>query len=104
MIESWYPIGHGDPGLISEPLFTELGKKYGKTNVQIILRWHIQEGTILFPKTTNPVHMKENFDIFDFSLTEDEMKRIRALDCGKRFFNMSLADQEKFLGGWAPAD
>lgn len=104
VIESWYPIGHGDPGLISEPLFTELGKKYGKTNVQIILRWHIEEGTILFPKTTNPVHMKENFDIFDFSLTEDEMDRIRALDCGKRFFNMSLADQEKFLGGWAPAD
>ena len=104
VIESWYPIGHGDPGLISEPLFTELGKKYGKTNVQIILRWHIEEGTILFPKTTNPVHMKENFDIFDFSLTEDEMRRIRALDCGKRFFNMSLADQEKFLGGWAPAD
>ncbi len=104
VIESWYPIGHGDPGLISEPLFTELGKKYGKTNVQIILRWHIEEGTILFPKTTNPVHMKENFDIFDFSLTEDEMTRIRALDCGKRFFNMSLADQEKFLGGWAPAD
>ena len=104
VIESWYPIGHGDPGLISEPLFTELGKKYGKTNVQIILRWHIEEGTILFPKTTNPVHMRENFDIFDFSLTEDEMTRIRALDCGKRFFNMSLADQEKFLGGWAPAD
>jgi len=104
VIESWYPIGHGDPGLISEPLFTELGKKYGKTNVQIILRWHIEEGTILFPKTTNPVHMKENFDIFDFSLTEDEMARIRALDCGRRFFNMSLADQEKFLGGWAPAD
>ena len=92
VIESWYPIGHGDPGLISEPLFTELGKKYGKTNVQIILRWHIEEGTILFPKTTNPVHMRENFDIFDFSLTEDEMTRIRALDCGKRFFNMSLAD------------
>ena len=104
VIESWYPIGHGDPGLISEPLFTELGKKYGKTNVQIILRWHIEEGTILFPKTTNPVHMKENFDIFDFALTEDEMNRIRDLDCGKRFFNMSLDDQEKFLGGWAPAD
>lgn len=72
--------------------------------MQIILRWHIEEGTILFPKTTNPVHMKENFDIFDFALTEDEMRRIRALDCGRRFFNMSLTDQEKFLGGWAPAD
>ena len=56
VIESWYPIGHGDKNLIHEPLFTELGKKYGKTNVQIILRWHIQEGNIIFPKSTNPQH------------------------------------------------
>jgi len=71
-IESWYPIGHGDAGLIGESLFTDLAKKYGKTNVQIILRWHIQEGTIVFPRSTNPEHIRENFDIFDFSLTEEE--------------------------------
>ena len=104
IIESWYPIGHGDKALIGEGIFTRLAKKYNKTNVQIILRWHIQEGNIVFPKTTNPQHMKENFDIFDFSLTLDEMDEIRALDNGKRFFNMTLAEQEDFLGKWHPED
>ena len=104
VIESWYPLGHGDKGLIGEAVFTKLAEKYGKSNVQIILRWHIQEGNIVFPKTTNPQHMKDNFDIFDFELTADEMAEIRALDNGKRFFNMTLADQEKNLGAWKPAD
>ena len=104
VIESWYPIGHGDKNLINEPVFTELGKKYGKTNVQIILRWHIQEGNIIFPKSTNPQHIRDNFDIFDFELTVDEMDSIRALDKGIRFFNMSLAEQEANLGQFTPAD
>ncbi|MCD8327510.1 MAG: aldo/keto reductase [Ruminococcus sp.] len=104
IIESWYPIGHGDPTLINEPIFSELGKKYGKSNVQIILRWHIQEGNIIFPKSTNPRHIRDNFDIFDFALTEDEMEAIRGIDKGIRFFNMSLADQEKNLGRFVPAD
>lgn len=104
VIESWYPIGHGDKGLINEPVFTRLGQKYGKTNVQIILRWHIQEGNVVFPKSTNPEHLRENLDIFDFSLTNVEMQEIRALDKGERFFKMSLADQEKILGSFVPAD
>ena len=104
VIESWYPIGHGDKGLIGEAAFTRLAEKYGKTNVQIILRWHIQEGNIVFPKTTNPDHMRDNFDIFDFELTAEEMGEIRALDNGKRFFNMSLEQQERQLGAWHPAD
>lgn len=104
VIESWYPIGHGDKGLIGEAIFTRLAEKYGKSNVQIILRWHIQAGNIVFPKTTNPQHMKDNFDIFDFELTADEMAEITALDNGKRFFNMTLTDQEKNLGAWKPAD
>ncbi len=104
VIESWYPIGHGDKGLIQEPLFTRLAKKYHKTNVQIILRWHIQEGTIVFPRTMNPVHMKENLDIFDFELTAEEMTEIRALDNGKRFFTMTLEEQERNLGAWKPED
>lgn len=104
VIESWYPIGHGDQNLINEPVFTELGKKYGKSNVQIILRWHIQEGNIIFPKSTNPRHIADNFDIFDFALTDDEMASIRAIDKGVRFFNMSLAEQEAHLGGFIPAD
>ena len=103
-IECWYPIGHGDSGLIGEPVFAELGKKYGKSSVQIILRWHIQEGNIVFPKSTNPQHLRDNFDIFDFELTDGEMDRIRALDRGVRYFNMSLAEQEATLGGFRPAD
>ena len=104
VIESWYPIGHGDKNLLNEPVFTELAEKYGKNNVQIILRWHIQEGTIVFPKSTNPKHIQDNIDIFDFELTTEEMDRIRALDKGVRFFNMSLEEQEAHLSGFTPAD
>ena len=104
VIESWYPIGHGDKDLLNEPVFTELAEKYGKNNVQIILRWHIQEGTIVFPKSTNPKHIQDNIDIFDFELTAEEMERIRALDKGVRFFNMSLAEQETHLSAFTPAD
>ena len=103
-IESWYPIGHGDASLINESVFTRLAAKYGKTNVQIILRWHIQEGTIVFPRSTQPAHIRENFDIFDFSLTSSEMDEIRALDKGKRFFTMTLEEQERTLSAFRPAD
>jgi Aldo/keto reductases, related to diketogulonate reductase len=104
VLESWYPIGHGDKNLIKEPLFTELAQKYSKTNVQIILRWHIQVGNIIFPKSTNPQHIQDNMNIFDFELTDDEMNRIKYLDKGVRFFNMSLAEQEANLGKFVPAD
>ena len=104
VIESWYPIGHGDSGLINQPVFTELAAKYGKTNVQIILRWHIQEGNIIFPKSTNPQHIKDNFDIFDFELTAEEMQKIKAVDNGKRFYNATLEEQERNFATWAPAD
>lgn len=103
-LESWYPIGHGDKTLINENIFTELGKKYNKSNVQIILRWHIQEGNIIFPKTTNKEHMKDNFNIFDFELTSDEMNRIKALDKNQRYFTMTLEEQEKNLSQFKPAD
>ena len=66
LIEAYYPIGHGDKGLMNHELFTKLAKKYKKTNVQIILRWHIQIGNIVIPKSSNPAHLKENFEIFDF--------------------------------------
>ncbi len=104
VIESWYPIGHGDPGLIGEPVFSELADKYGKTNVQVILRWHIQEGNIIFPKSTNPQHIRDNFDIFDFELTGDEMKQIKALDNGKRFYTATLEEQERNFSAWRPED
>lgn len=104
VIESWYPIGHGDAELINEPIFTKLGKKYGKTNVQVILRWHIQEGNIIFPKSTNPQHIADNMNIFDFSLTDEEMEQIKSIDKDIRFFSMTLAQQEANLGSFTPAD
>ena len=104
LIESWYPIGHGDKSLIEHELFTKLGKKYNKTNVQVILRWHIQKGNIVFPKSSNPKHIKENSEIFDFKLTDDEMKEIDKMGKSKRFFTMPLEQQEKNFTQWKPAD
>ena len=104
VIEAWYPIGHGDADLIGEPVFTELAQKYGKTNVQVILRWHIQESTVIFPKSTNPQHIRDNFDIFDFELTGEEMERIRAIDKNVRFFTTPLEQQEAQFTAWAPED
>ena len=103
LIESWYPIGHGDKGLIGEEIFNKLAKKYNKTNVQVILRWHIQKGTIVFPKSSNPKHIKENSEIFDFNLTDEEMKEIDKMGKRKRFFTMSLEGQQNFKN-WKPAD
>lgn len=97
-MEHWFPLGHGDANLLGEPVFTELGKKYGKSNVQIILRWHLQMGNIPLPRSTNPQHQKDNIDIFDFQLTADEMEKIKALDQGKRYWTLTLEQQEeKFL-------
>ena len=104
IIESWYPLGHGDAGLMGEEIFARLGKKYGKTNAQIILRWHVQAGNVIFPRAISPIHIKENMDIFDFELAEDEMNEIKAMDRNVRFFNMSLEEQERMLSGFKPAD
>lgn len=102
VIEAWYPLGHGDNGLMNEPVFTALAEKYGKSPAQIILRWHIQEGTIIFPKSTNPQHIQDNFNIFDFELTAAEMEQIRAMDKNVRFFNATLEQQEAQFSSWSP--
>ena len=73
---SWYPLGHGDKSLIQEEVFAKLGEKYGKTPARIILRWHTQMGFVVIPGSKNADHIKDNLDILDFSLTEEEMGRI----------------------------
>ena len=85
-IQAWYPLGHGDKGLINEKIFTKLGEKYGKSNVQIILRWHIQSDNIVIPGATNPDHIKANIDIFDFELTDEEMQEISKINKNKRYY------------------
>lgn len=83
---AWYPLGHGDKSLREEPIFAELAKKYGKSNAQIILRWHIQSGNVVIPGSKNPDHIRDNFDIFDFTLTEEEMAKIAKIDKGVRYY------------------
>ena len=85
-MEAWYPLGHGDKKLMNEPLFKELAEKYQKSIVQVILRWHIQMGNIVFPKSLNEDHIRSNADIFDFELSEDDMQRIVAMDKNKSYF------------------
>lgn len=85
--QAWYPLGHGDKALLEEPLFAELGKKYGKSAVQIILRWHTQAGNIIIPGSKNPDHIKSNFAMFDFELTAEELLAITALNRNVRYYN-----------------
>ena len=104
VIQAWYPLGHGDKALIQEPLFTEFGKKYGKSNAQIILRWHIQAGNIVIPGSKNPAHIKDNFNLFDFALTDDEMAKITALDKQKRYYTSTPEMLEKYAEMVPPVD
>jgi len=98
---SWYPLGHGDKSLINEPLFAELGKKYGKSNAQIILRWHTQKGFVVIPGSKNVEHIKDNLDILDFKLTDEEMDEIGKLDKDTRYYHRTDAQLEQFAG-WKP--
>ena len=95
-IMAWYPLGHGDKALINEPVFAKLAEKYGKTPAQIILRWHTQMGFIVIPGSKNPDHVRENFDIFDFKLTDDEMKEIAVIDKGVRYYNATPEQEEAY--------
>lgn len=82
-LEAWYPLGHGDKALLENPVITALAEKYGKNPGQIILRFENQEGFIVLPKSPHEKRIKGNIDIFDFKLTDEEMKSMEALDTGK---------------------
>ncbi len=82
-IEAYFPLGHGAKNLLDNPLIDSLAKKYNKNSGQIILRFEVQDGLIVLPKSTNPARIAGNIDIFDFELTQDEMERMRGLDTGK---------------------
>ena len=88
LLEAWAPLGQGDKKLWNEPLFSELGKKYGRNPIQIILRWHIQKGHIIFPKSTSEAHLKDNMSVFEFSLSDEDMKRINEMDKKKPYLNL----------------
>lgn len=96
VIEAWYPLGHGDAGLLAEDVFSRLGEKYGKSAAQVILRWHTQMGTSIIPGSKNPAHIADNADIFDFALTDDEMEQVARLDGTKAYYTAT----EEALAGY----
>ena len=104
VLQAWYPLGHGDAKLIQEPLFAQLGRKYGKTSAQIILRWHIQAGNIVIPGSKNPDHIRDNFALFDFALTEEEMAQIAAMDQKKRYYTSSPELLKRYAQMVPPVD
>lgn len=95
-VMAWYPLGHGDKALLEEPVFVKLAEKYGKSTAQIILRWHVQFGNQVIPGSNNPDHIKANFDIFDFSLTDAEMADIAKINKNLRYYNATDEKVEKF--------
>ena len=96
VLMGWYPLGHGDPGLLKEEIFGELADKYRKSNAQIVLRWHTQMGFITIPGSKNPNHIRDNGDIFDFMLTKDEMAEIAKLDGKKKYYHATKEEVEKY--------
>lgn len=82
-IEAYQPLGHGDETFLSHPDIVKLADKYGKNPGQIILRFEVQDGLIVLPKSTNPKRIAGNIDIFDFELSDGEMDSLRTLDTGK---------------------
>ena len=103
-IQAWYPLGHGDAALLNDEVIVELGKKYQKSTAQIILRWHIQDGNIVIPGSKNPEHIKANFDLFDFTLTEEEMKKIGGLDKNVRYYTSTPELLKKYAEMVPPVD
>ena len=104
VIQAWYPLGHGDKALLEEPLFQELGKKYGKSSAQIILHWHIQAGNIVIPGSKSPAHIHDNFDLFDFSLTAWEMAQISIMDKNVRYYTSTPELLQRYAAMVPPVD
>ena len=99
--EAWAPFGEGRNGLFTDPVLKAVGDKYGKTTAQVMLRWNIQRGVIVIPKSTHRERMEENIDVFDFRLSEDDMAEIAKLDRAESLF-LSHRDPAtvEWLSGW----
>ena len=83
-VESWSPIGGSRGSLLEDPILKRIGNKYGKTPAQVVIRWHIQHGLIVIPKSANPDRIRQNVDIFDFELSDEDMTEIDGLDRAER--------------------
>ncbi|AGY81850.1 MULTISPECIES: aldo/keto reductase [Carnobacterium] len=92
--EAWGPLGQGKSELLNHPILMEIGQKYFKTPAQIIIRWHLERGEVVIPKSIHDNRILENSDVFNFSLTEEEMKQIDSLETGTRY-GSDPDDQER---------
>lgn len=84
--QPWSPLGNGNADLLNNSDLKTIADNYGKTVAQVILRWHLQEGFCVIPKSVTPSRIEENFNVFDFELSEDEMNVVRSLNTDKRLF------------------
>lgn len=80
--EAWGPFAEGKHGIFTNPILTQIGEKYSKSAAQVVLRWNVQRGVVVIPKSVHRSRMEQNFDIWDFKLTDEEMKSISSLDLG----------------------
>lgn len=94
-LQAWYPLGHGNADLVNDPVFVSLAEKYGKSTVQVILRWHLQMGFGFVPGSKSHGHIKENAEILDFELTAEEMDRIAALNKHEPFYKVTLESLQR---------
>lgn len=96
-ITCWFPLGGAmsNGTLFKDPVIRQIAEAHGKTPAQVILRWHMQEGFSAIPGASNPDYIRENIEIFDFALTDEEMMKMRSLNKEERFFNMPLEDKER---------
>lgn len=99
--EAWGPMAEGKHGIFTHPLLTQIGAKYGKTAAQAALRWNTQRGVVIIPKSTHKERMEENLNIWDFTLSDEDMEAISALDLGhSEIIDHSAAETAKWLNGW----
>lgn len=94
-LQSWFPIGKGNSGLLHEPVLDEIAKVHGKNTIQIILRWHTQMGFCPVPGSSNPDHIASNAEIFDFTLSEQEMARIASINKHEPFYHQTEEGLQK---------
>ncbi len=99
--EAWGPMAEGQHGIFTHPVLTGIGQKYGKTAAQVALRWNAQRGVVIIPKSTHKERMEENFNIWDFTLSDEDMAAIAKLDLGRsEIIDHSAAETARFLNGW----
>jgi diketogulonate reductase-like aldo/keto reductase len=103
VLNAWFPLGGHSPtqqSLFENETIVEIAKAHERTAAQVILRWHLQIGNITIPGSSNAAHIRENFDIFDFALTAEEMQRLRALDTGAGIMDFRTMDEEPLFSSF----